>query len=394
MLVLIVGGGPAGVATSLSLAHSAQVPTKTLFIDNGDPARFRVGESLPPEALKILKFLCGPSSLVCRSLGQDHSPSVGKISLWGSTSPETVDSIINPFGAGWHLDRALFQKQLLGECKSRTSPGSREFLAATLVDLVPRPCDGGWVAQLRTVPDGNLVSVECGWIVDATGRLAAVSKKAGAKSFASDHLVALYTIFSVDGARDQDGRTVVEAVPHGWFYTALLPRHRRLFVFHTDPKSPSSQQAATAEGFVRLLEETSTLVRSFLPGKHLGGPLFPPRRTAANSTRLSSSVSLQHRWAAVGDAVLAFDPLSSQGMMTALECGFLLGRALAHSAAKTEEGRQQLLRNLVAYEAHLAEIHSRYVEGLKAHYSRENRFPASPFWASRHQGQATSPSHL
>lgn len=392
---MVVGGGPAGVATSLSLAHSAQVPTKILLIDNSDPVRFRVGECLPPEALKILNFLCGPSSAVCRSLGQDHSRSFGKISLWGSTTPETVDSIINPFGAGWHLDRSLFQNQLLGEWKSTTSPGSREFLAATLVDLVPRPGDGGWVAQLRTVPDGKLVSVECGWIVDATGRLAAVSRKAGAKSFAGDQLVAFYTIFAVDGARDQDGRTVVEAVPDGWFYTALLPRHRRLFVFHTDPRSPSSQQAATSEGFVRLLEETSTLVRSFLPEKNLGLPLFPPRRTAANSTRLSPPMSLQHRWAGVGDAAVAFDPLSSQGMMTALECGFLLGRALAHSAAKTEEGRQQLLRGLSAYEAHVAEIHSRYAEGLKTHYSRERRFPASPFWLSRQsQGPSTSSSRL
>jgi len=119
VLVLIVGGGPAGVATSLSLAHSAQVPTKTLFIDNGDPARFRVGESLPPEALKILKFLCGPSSLVCRSLGQDHSPSVGKISLWGSTSPETVDSIINPLGPGGTLTGLSFRNNFWGSA----SPG-------------------------------------------------------------------------------------------------------------------------------------------------------------------------------------------------------------------------------------------------------------------------------
>src|SRR4029434_4989904 len=58
-----------------------------------------------------------------------------------------------------------------------------------------------------------------------------------------------------------------------------------------------------------------------------------PRVVAANSSRLDSVSG--HGWLAVGDAAMAFDPLSSQGLMHALASGMRAGEAL-HSCLAGE----------------------------------------------------------
>jgi flavin-dependent dehydrogenase len=83
-------------------------------------------------------------------------------------------------------------------------------------------------------------------------------------------------------------------------------------------------------------------------------------------------------WVAAGDAALSFDPLSSQGILTALLMGSGAGHAIA--AILMRGDRQPLVWWGTEY-ARLLETHLRL---RAAFYALERRWPNAPFWARRH----------
>ena len=148
-------------------------------------------------------------------------------------------------------------------------------------------------------------------------------------------MLAFYVVFRAGdpGTPDLDNRTLIEATPLGWFYSAQLPCQRRIVVFHTSGSSSAAKVARRKSGFMDILNEHSTFIRGVIEGQNYymddeGGTQWS-KVTAANTLRLMPFGSQEERWCAVGDAVMAFDPLSSQGMITALKCGCMLGMTLA-----------------------------------------------------------------
>jgi flavin-dependent dehydrogenase len=76
-------------------------------------------------------------------------------------------------------------------------------------------------------------------------------------------------------------------------------------------------------------------------------------------------------WLATGDAVASFDPLSSQGIVTAL----ILGRAAGE--ATTEPGEPY------AYAATVERLVAGHLADRLAYYALEHRFASSRFWSRR-----------
>ena len=76
-------------------------------------------------------------------------------------------------------------------------------------------------------------------------------------------------------------------------------------------------------------------------------------------------------WAATGDAAAAFDPLSSQGIVTALVMGREAGRVAAGTVRPEE------------YEAQYASLLEEHLALLKAYYGLERRWADSDFWRRR-----------
>ncbi|KAH9955540.1 hypothetical protein BC827DRAFT_1271643 [Russula dissimulans] len=136
---------------------------------------------------------------------------------------------------------------------------------------------------------------------------------------------------------DQDHRTLIEAAPVGGFY-ALLPRltsapSTRPVASHTYPTHSSARNARRPEGFLQAVQWSTAHISGlrntygYEPIRQSSGFL---RWAVAGSSRLVPSCDLVGEgWVAVGDATPAFDPLSSQGMITALEMGCYVGTAFA-----------------------------------------------------------------
>jgi flavin-dependent dehydrogenase len=81
-------------------------------------------------------------------------------------------------------------------------------------------------------------------------------------------------------------------------------------------------------------------------------------------------------WIAIGDAALAYDPLSSRGIAKALKHGRLAAAVIADC----------LIGNVDALETYRMKMFSEFSEYLalrQRYYSIENRWPNSAYWSRR-----------
>src|SRR5258706_13570090 len=101
---LIVGAGPAGATAALNLAPTRRVA----LVDSRAVATPRIGESLPAAARRLFSDM----GLLDSFEREGHSPCYGNRFFWGGLAPEESDSLRNPDGPGWHLDRARFETWL------------------------------------------------------------------------------------------------------------------------------------------------------------------------------------------------------------------------------------------------------------------------------------------
>jgi flavin-dependent dehydrogenase len=362
--VVVAGGGPAGAAAALVLAREDR---RVLLVDAANPGAQRVGEALPPAARPLLRDL----GVLDRFLADGHLPCHGNLSAWGSEEPRAHDHLMDPHGHAWHLDRGRFDALLR---EAARDAGAEVRTGATIREAERE--NGGWRIRLHGAA-GEPREVRAEWVLDATGRRSAIARRHGGTRLRSDRLVAFHARFRPSGAsgEDGDGRTVIEAVPDGWWYTALLPSRERMAAYFTDADLADRAAMLTPAGYAAALRH-STLVRAILARS--GHAIHDrPRGADAGSARLDHFAG--PGWLAAGDAALSFDPLSSQGMLNALYTGLRAGEALVRALDGDSAG-------IAAYASRLEDIHAAYDRNRSAYYAAERRWSGRPFWQRRKAG--------
>jgi len=108
-----------------------------------------------------------------------------------------------------------------------------------------------------------------------------------------------------------------------------------------------------------------------------------PRCTTACSAFLEPFGSECDQWCAVGDAAIAFDPLSSQGIITALRMGCSVGIMLSKqfTCSVTSEGETVESIDLDAVKAVYGEARQDY-EKKRAYFYSQSMF-SGDFWQRR-----------
>lgn len=343
--VIVIGGGPAGSAAALVLARKG---LRVALLDHR-VAAFKPGEGVAPGVKVLLREL----ELYDRFAADGHLPSYGNLSAWGCEELTATDFLRNPHGLGFHVDRPRFDAALRDAAAE----------AGVAVPDDARVASSG--AGAVSLADGT--SMEARFFIDATGRSSWLARRSGATRIDDDALVACIALF--DDAAGDESATLIESVHDGWWYTAPLPNQQRVAVFHTD--APLAGQCDLAH-FLHRMDQTRH-VRERLDGARPAGgfPLFH----RAGSARLDRVYG--ERWAAAGDAALSFDPLSSQGILTALYAGMRLGEATAAHLAGDRGALHEYARVLSG-------IYLAYVRQRHLFYSAERRWPESPFWRRRH----------
>src|SRR5207245_3342 len=105
-----------------------------------------------------------------------------------------------------------------------------------------------------------------------------------------------------------ESRTLVEAVEQGWWYSARLPNSQLVIAYMTDVDLYAEHDRNSAARWRQQLQRAPhTYARAKNHSIQTGPLIF-----SANSSRLD--LASGRNWLAVGDAAMAFDPLSSQGL--------------------------------------------------------------------------------
>lgn len=351
--VIVAGAGPAGAAAALCLARDG---ASVALVDPYDDAGgIRVGETLPPMVREPLSSL----GLWDRFAGAGHRPAYAIRSAWGSAEPADQDSIFNPLGHGWHVDRRAFDRMLV----DAAADAGALLIRGSACEVTPR--DGGW-----TIEAGR-VALRARYVIDATGRPARVARRLGARPLALDRLIGVVTSLPPEETtRAAEGVTLVEAVPDGWWYSARTPDDRLLIAYMTD--ADLWARGGRRGGALAARLETAPLTRARL--RQAPAAETPLRVVAAASARLCPPSG--PGWMAAGDAAMAVDPLCGNGVGLALRSGMrvaaaILGEEDASGAASP------------GYAAEVSRAFSEYTAAWRWFYGCERRFPSSEFWGRR-----------
>lgn len=358
--MIIFGGGPAGSATAVALARSG---LSALIVERSQYDVPRIGETLPPAIKPLLVSLDVWETF----LRDAHVSSPAVQSAWGSDELYSQDHIYNPYGPGWHVDRARFDQMLAARARDA---GVSLLTKAELVSCL-NDSDGNW--QIEISCNDRKSHVEARFLVDATGRSSFFAGSRGVRRIAADHLVGVINILETEN--DETGyTTVIEASEQGWWYSARLPDARLVLAYMTDADLYAKGQRQNSNYWSQLLKKT-VHTRFRVSGFDLSARY--PRVVSANSSRLAQTAD--RNWLAVGDAAIAFDPLAGQGIYKALESGLLGAEVIkehlsGNASTSSEIGDYVEARNrdFTQY------LHLRHV-----FYARENRWPQSLFWQRR-----------
>ncbi|MBO3750916.1 tryptophan 7-halogenase [Streptosporangiaceae bacterium NEAU-GS5] len=357
MDVVVVGAGPAGATAALCLAR---MDARVLLVGRFRNRPISIGEGLPPAAQPLLETL----GLWERFLAGGHLPSYGNRSAWGVSQLIDTDFIFNPYGHGWHLDRRVFDAMFVDAARDNGA------VLARATHVAWQPTATGGVMRLRD--STKEMTIHSDGVLDCSGRAAVVAQRLGARRIHEDKLVAISVLHTPGIAGDVDAMTMVEAGPEGWWYTALLPGGRRIFVYLTDGDLPGVRAMRDLDHWLARLKQTEHMRQVHQRFRYR--PLAGPEIFSAGSSVLRPPGG--EHWLAAGDAAISADPLSSQGIITAISTGRLAAMAIAGA----------IDRNPHAVESYLSAIDQmaeHYLTERAKHYAAEQRWTKSPFWSRR-----------
>jgi len=372
--VLIIGAGPAGMATALALR---QCGVERVAMLQPPPPRFaprrpRMVESAAPDLPALLARLG-------LSLPEGLHPIPGQGSAWGGVLRW------EPFARrglppAWRLDRQCFDAALLDAAVAAGVIVHNGHLLACDRDGVGHDAgrraehgSGHWRVHIEPRGGGGL-TVGARWLVDASGRRSVLARHLGATRQRIDMQIGMAASLDLPAATallpQLADQLFVESCDAGWWYAAPGAAQQLTLCLFSDRdllRGASQWRAALAAS--AYLNELSLQVPSRLR-------LFGHTAESACLDRAAGD-----RWVAVGDALMSLDPLSSSGVSCALRDGIdCVAQVLLPALAGAPTER------LARHWAHRANGHwQHYLQQRCAQYRRAGGRYSSPYWQRRQQ---------
>lgn len=357
--VAVVGGGLAGCAACLALTRRG-LPVTWIVAER--PAE-KPGERLAAAALPLLAELEADHLLAAPA----HRQATVSFTSWGSAALVERHAAAQPGGGGLVLDRGKFEADLFDLARGDTV----RLVEASLAGF--ERAGAGWTLSTDA---GHAIPAR--FLIDATGRRAAIGRRNSAVRRADRLMAACTVLRQRDPGIDPTPATLIEAVDDGWWYATLLADRRLVVQFYSDPDL-MKRGLRSDPAVWRQLANRTTYISQWI--ESAGYALAdPPRLATAGTAWLEDAAG--PGWLAVGDAAAAFDPLSAHGMTTALWTGI-------HGAAAAAASLDDDPSALEAYAARLRTGVEHFSRERAAVYARETRFHDRPFWRRR---RASGPS--
>lgn len=353
--VVVAGGGPAGAVVALDLSRRG---FRVALIEQSAFEDVRVGETFPPQIRQPLMGL----GVWERFLSTEPLESYGIRTAWETQAPRHRDFLNNPYGCGWHVDRARFDGMLAA---AASEEGAELLLSAHVKSCAM----AGDHCQVEVAREKSNLTVAGRILVDATGRKALLASRLGAQAEVADRLIGAVSFRELSEPAQW---TLIEAVEEGWWYSAPLPGGRMVFAYMTDSDLWNGD----------LWHELMALAP--LTFDRAGCKRILPPSMVVSAGSLVRRPAIGPNWIAAGDAALAFDPLSGQGVLKSIESGTRCAAAIASYLAGVPDA-------LKSYDTWVQETYDGYLSVRHQFYSAAPRWPNSQFWKRRQSADAHLP---
>jgi flavin-dependent dehydrogenase len=338
--ILILGAGPAGAAVALGLRRLGY-PVSIV-------SEWRRFPALEGVSLRVLEAL--------RAAGLEHAladatlPSQRKVSWNGQQHAQNIE---------WLLDRPRFDR------------GLREDLQRAGVELIE-----GRVLAVQSSAAGHQVQIEghadlqADFLVESRGRQA----PALGKGLRGPETVSLLNRWQ--GALGATA-SAVESIEQGWVWMARQADGCCYWQLTVDVASAELPGKAQLLDYCRERRRTSALATAFFAD----GPESDVHLHARSSTAILCPQVCGDNWIRVGDAAMAVDPLSGNGIFQSLSSA-LQAPVVINTLLRAPE------RAALAQQFHrqrVEQLFLRFARIGRDFYADEQRWQDQPFWKARRQ---------
>lgn len=354
---VVLGGGPAGAAVALGLRRLGHAVTVI-----GVPRAFDAIEGVSERVVAGLRGVG-----IEAALAAIEAPSPRRATWAGQTTALNSERLVG---------RAAFDRLLWQELQDH----GVECIAARVMRWAPGEHNqDGHALQIQRPDDTLPMTLRARFVVEARGRLAPHPPQGVTRG---PETVAL--LWRGQGSPGGEAGSAVESLPDGWAWCARLPGGAVALQLTVDPSTITLPPRAQLGTFIR---ERLSKVKTALP--FLDTEATEVHALARTSGAVLAPAVCGEGWLRVGDAAMAADPLSGNGIFQSLSSA-LQAPMVVHT-----------LLNHPADAVHAQRFHQERVHGLfqrfarigRDFYAQEQRWADQPFWVSRRAWPDALPAH-
>ena len=347
-MIVILGAGPAGSAVALGLRRLGYAVTLV--------SEWRRFAALEGVSMRVLEAMRGAG--LHQALADATLPSQRQVHWNGQQHAQNVEFL---------LDRPTFDR------------GLREDLRAAGVTLIE-----GRVLGVQSSSDGHQVQIEgrevltADFLVEARGRQAPALGKG---------LRGPETVSLLNRWQGTPGITAsaVESLEDGWAWMARRDDGQCYWQWTVDVASVGLPGKAQLLEYCRQRRQASAVAQAFFAGEVEADLQLHAR----SSTAILSPQVCADNWIRVGDAAMAVDPLSGNGVFQSLSSA-LQASAVINTLLRKPE-RAALAQRF--HQQRVEQLFLRFARIGRDFYADEQRWLEQPFWQARRQWPDAEVAH-
>lgn len=346
--ILILGAGPAGAAVALGLRRLGHAVTLV-----SEWRRFAALEGVSQRVLEALR-----SAGLNHALANATLPSQRQVAWNGQQHAQNIEFL---------LDRPTFDR------------GLREDLRLAGVEVIE-----GRILNVHSSADGHRVELDGGqrltadFLVEARGRQAPASGRG---------LRGPETVSLLNRWQGTPGVTAsaVESLEDGWAWMARRDDGQCYWQWTVDVVSAQLPGKAQLLDYCRARRQASDFAQAFFAG----GQESELQLHARSSTAILAPQVCGDNWIRVGDAAMAVDPLSGNGIFQSLSSA-LQAPAVINTLLRKPE-RAALAQRF--HRQRVEQLFLRFARIGRDFYADEQRWLDQPFWQARQQWPDAEVAH-
>ncbi|MDA1013179.1 MAG: NAD(P)/FAD-dependent oxidoreductase [Planctomycetota bacterium] len=366
--VCVIGGGPAGSATARQLARLGH---SVCLLERESFPRPHIGESLTPGVVPLLDGLGIRARIDAAGFLRPRSTVI----RW----EDSTDRVREFSGHGYQVDRGRFDQLLLA---AAVDAGVGVVQPALVRQAV---CSDSGLWSIHATQTDRGLTIQADFVVDATGRYSQLRLPTGSSNRPRRRTVlaptlALYAYWrspretggSGSTSSSSDSCTRVEAGNDEWFWGAPLPDGTFNATVFVDRDRLKLERGDMTAAYERWLAK-SELLRDVISRERV------TQVRAVDATCSRACEVSGPNWIKVGEAAYTLDPLSSQGVQSAIRTG-LQAAAVVHTSLVQPENKG-ICQDF--YRARVNESVSSHQAFATEFYDRVHDTRVESFWTRR-----------